>query len=351
MGLRSPLDRKTGARRRSHQNPRHDTKADSMAFGHLHEAPLMAKYLVTGGAGFIGSHLVSALHARGDSVVILDDFSTGSRANASSLPPSVVLMEGSITDPSVCGRATEGVDYVLHQAALPSVPRSIEDPIATNLVNVTGTLNMLIAARDAGVVRFVFASSSSVYGETRELPKTEAMPCTPCTPYAITKLAAEQYCQAFHGLYGLETICLRYFNVFGPRQDPDSPYAAAIPIFLRLLHAGKPPVFFGDGSQSRDFTYVANIVRANLAACSAPREATGGVYNCACGNRVSVREAAEALQRLLGTSITPVTMPERPGDIRHSHADITKARAVLGYEPETSFEEGLAETVEWYKSA
>ncbi len=305
----------------------------------------MTKYLVTGGAGFIGSHLAAAIRARGDAVVILDNFSTGKRAN---LPKGTELLEGSITDMAVCRRAVEGVDHVFHEAALPSVPRSIEDPLSTHRVNTTGTLNMLVAARDAAVKRFVFASSSSVYGETPELPKVETMPCAPCSPYAITKYVGEQYCRAFHRLYGLETVCLRYFNVFGPRQDPDSAYAAVIPLFLRRLCRGESPVFFGDGSQSRDFTFVANVVQANLAACAAPPEACGEVFNCASGNRVTVRDTADALQRLLGTDIPIKKAPGRPGDIRHSHADMSKARAVLGYAPPVSFEDGLKETVRWY---
>jgi len=309
----------------------------------------MARYLVTGGAGFIGSHLAAALRARGDQAVILDDFSTGKRANLERTGGAEVI-EGSITDPPACARAVDGVDYVLHQAALPSVPRSIADPVRTDRVNLAGTLNLLTAARDAGVRRFVFASSSSVYGETAVSPKVETLPPAPRSPYAITKATAEQYCQAFHRFYGLETICLRYFNVYGPGQDPDSPYAAAIPIFIRRLCRGASPVVYGDGEQSRDFTHVANVVAANLAACGAPVEAAGEVFNCACGQPVALRHVAALIQRQLGTDLPLEHAPERPGDIRHSHADIGKARTVLGYGPVVGLEAGLPETVEWYRS-
>ena len=309
----------------------------------------MTRYLVTGGAGFIGSHIVTALLERGDTVRVLDDFSTGRRENLDGL--DVDLVEGSIADLDTCHRAMDGVTHVFHEAALPSVPGSIADPVRFNEVNVAGTLHLLVAARDAGVRRFVFASSSAVYGDAPEQPKREDMPCAPMTPYAINKRAGELYLQAFHGLYRLETVALRYFNVFGPRQDPASPYAAVIPIFLRLMRDGKSPTIHGDGEQSRDFTYVGNVVRANLLAADAPPGFGGKILNCATGASVTVNSLVDALHRHSGLDIPPTHGPERPGDIRHSSADITRIRHDLAYTPDIPLDQGLKTTIEWFMNA
>jgi len=310
----------------------------------------MGRFLVTGGAGFIGSNLAEALCLRGDAVVVLDDFSTGKTENIGHLLDRLTLIEGSITDLATCRQAVADVDYVLHQAALPSVPRSVADPVASHNANATGTLNMLVAARDAGVRRFVYASSSSVYGDAPTLPKQETMTPMPLSPYAITKLAGEMYCLSFHRLYGLGTLVLRYFNVFGPRQDPASEYAAVIPKFVTQFLRGQSPVIHGDGEQSRDFTYVDNVVDANLRACAAPDAAVGQVYNCACGEQTTVNELAAVLRELTA-STAPIRYGElRPGDVKHSWADIKKARDVLGYGPRVNFREGLEKTVAWHQS-
>ncbi|MBI4715913.1 MAG: SDR family oxidoreductase, partial [Nitrospirae bacterium] len=258
-------------------------------------------YLVTGGAGFIGSHIVEALRERGDRVRVLDNFSTGKRGNLPVTTPLLEILEGDFRDPETCRRAMAGVTYVLHQGALPSVPRSIADPLTSHEVNVTGTLNLLIAARDAGVRRFVFASSSSVYGDTPTLPKHEEMIPNPMSPYALNKLAGEYYCRIFHRLYGLSTVALRYFNVFGPRQDPTSQYSAVIPKFISALMAGKAPVIYGDGEQSRDFTYVEDCVRANLLACEADDAASGEAINAACNRRTTLNELFRVIQAAVGT--------------------------------------------------
>jgi len=307
------------------------------------------KVLVTGGAGFIGSHLVTGLVERGFSVSVLDSFATGSRANLAHVGDSVELIEGSITDREVADRAVRGCEAVFHQAALPSVSRSLQDPIASNDANVTGTLTMLVAARDAGVRRFVYAGSSSAYGSNPTLPKHEEMSAIPKSPYAVAKLAGEQYCRVFGQLFELETVCLRYFNVFGPRQNPASRYAAVVPGFIRLLLDGKTLTLEGDGTQSRDFTYVGNVVQANLKALEAP-DVSGEVFNVACGQRYDLNFLILELSQILGVAPDVLRAPGRAGDVPHSLADISKARKLLGYEPEIDFREGLRRTVTWFQN-
>ena len=309
----------------------------------------MTFYLITGGAGFIGSHIVAELVRRGERVRVLDNFATGKRENLAPFLGQVELTEGDLRHPETVRQAVEGVEYVLHQGALPSVQRSIEDPLTTNEVNARGTLNLLIAARDAGVKRVVYASSSSIYGDSPTLPKVETMKPAPKSPYAASKLAGEHYCQVFHQVYGLEAVCLRYFNVFGPNQDPTSDYAAIIPKFITAMLRGDRPVIYGDGLQSRDFTPVVNVVEANLLAADA-EDAAGEVFNVACGKRHNLLELAEALNRILDTSLTPIHAAPRPGDVRHSQADVSRAERVLGYRIGVEFEEGLERAVEWYKS-
>lgn len=309
----------------------------------------MALYLVTGGAGFIGSHLVEKLISLGEKVRVLDNFLTGKRENIAPFLEQIELVEGDIRDYEVCQQACQGVDYVLHQAALPSVVRSVEDPKTTTEININGTLNLLLSAREKGVKRFVFASSSSVYGDDDSLPKREGREGRPLSPYALSKKTGEDYCRLFYQLYGLNTVCLRYFNVFGPRQDPLSPYAAVIPNFIGRLLRGKEPIIFGDGEQSRDFTYVENVVEANLLAIKAPDQVAGEVFNIACGQSISINTLASELNRLLGTQIKPLYTEPRAGDIRHSLADISKAREMLGFEPKYSFEVGLVKTLNWFK--
>jgi UDP-N-acetylglucosamine/UDP-N-acetylgalactosamine 4-epimerase len=308
----------------------------------------MSRYLVTGGAGFIGSHLVEALLARGEDVVVLDDFSTGRRENLAPFLDRVRLVEASIEDERACAEAVAGVDFLLHQAALGSVPRSVADPARTHDVNLTGTLNLLVAAGAAGVRRVVYAASSSAYGNTEELPKHEGMVPRPLSPYAVTKLAGEEYCRAFHASYGLATVSLRYFNVFGPRQDPTSQYAAVIPLFVTAAMAGRPPVIFGDGEQSRDFTYVENVVRANLQACEAPASASGEVFNIGCGERITINRLWREIRSLVGADVEPAHEAARPGDVRHSLASLDRARRTLGYAPEVGLAEGLGRTVAWF---
>ncbi|MCX7751745.1 MAG: SDR family oxidoreductase [Blastocatellia bacterium] len=307
----------------------------------------MATYLVTGGAGFIGSHVVERLVALGHRVRVLDDLSEGRRENLAAVWDRIEFLEGDVRDPEVVRRAVVGVDYVLHQAALRSVPRSVEDPMATTAVNVLGTVNLLQAAREAGVRRVVFASSSSVYGETSELPLRESQPPRPVSPYAVSKLAGEQYCAVFTRLYGMETVSLRYFNVFGPRQDPRSEYAAVIPRFILAALRGEPLEIHGDGLQSRDFTYVENVVEANVRAATQPGIA-GEVFNIGCGQRYSVLEVKAHLERIFGRSLPARHTPPRKGDVRHTQADMSKAEAGLGYRPLVSFEEGLRRTVEFF---
>ncbi len=308
----------------------------------------MALYLVTGGAGFIGSHIVHTLVQQGKQVRVLDNLSTGSLANIQDVLDAVTFIHGDITDLNTVREAMQGVDYVLHQAALPSVPLSIERPLDTDAANVRGTLHLLVAARDAGVKRFVFASSSSVYGEQEGAAKVETMLPAPISPYGASKAAGEMYCLAFYHTYGLPTVILRYFNVFGPRQNPDSPYAAVIPRFISALLRGEPPTIFGDGQQSRDFCYVSNVVDANLRACRA-RHAPGQVFNIATSRPNTVLDLFHTLRELTGAEVEPIFAPPRPGDIRHSAADISKARAILGYEPKVGFHEGLARTVLWFR--
>ena len=307
------------------------------------------KYLVTGGAGFIGSNIVDRLVRDGQEVRVIDDFSTGKIENIEHNLDKIELTTGSITDLELVKKAVEGVDYVLHQAALPSVPRSVANPIASNAVNIDGTLNILVAARDAGVKRVVYAASSSAYGDTPTLPKSEDMPPNPLSPYALTKLAGEQYCTIFYRLYGLETVSLRYFNVFGPRQDPTSQYAAVIPKFIEKILAGESPTIYGDGEQTRDFTFVTNNVEANLLACTAPNVG-GEVINVACGERYSLLQLVELINETLGTKIEPIFEPGRPGDVKHSLADISKARELLGFKPLVDFEEGLKLTIDHLRS-
>src|SRR5262245_57077477 len=309
----------------------------------------MATYLVTGGAGFIGSHLVEALVGRGELVRVLDNFSTGDRRNLDAVLDEIELVEGDVTDPETVRRATRGAELVFHQAALASVPRSVANPLATHRACVDGTLHVLIAARDAGARRVVYAASSSAYGNSRRLPKGEDDPTAPLSPYAVAKLAGEQYCAAFSEVYRLETVRLRYFNVFGPRQSPDSPYAAVIPLFIQAMTAGRRPVIHGDGTQSRDFTFVADVVGANLRAAQAPG-VCGRVYNVACGRRTSLLELLGHLNDLMGTRLAPEHAAPRPGDVRHSLADIRRARAEPGYEPTWDVDSGLAGGVRWVRS-
>lgn len=300
------------------------------------------KYLVTGGAGFIGSNIVKELLERGEKVRVLDNFSTGKRENL--LPfngnPNLEVIEGDLRSFHIVRDAVRGCDYILHQGALPSVPRSIKDPITSNEVNINGTLHILEAAREFGIKRVVFASSSSVYGNSDTLPKVETMPVAPLSPYALTKYAGERYCQIFHELYRLETVALRYFNVFGPNQDPTSQYSAVIPKFIKLMKEGKQPIIYGDGTQSRDFTYVSNNVEANLLACTQPGIA-GEVFNIACGERYTLLELVEAINEILGTKIQPKFLPERPGDVKHSLAEISKAKTLLGFDVKVKFVDGL----------
>ena len=309
----------------------------------------MAKYLVTGGAGFIGSNIVEELVRRGESVRVLDDFSTGRRENLESINGSE-FVEGSITDMNTCEAVCDGIDYVLHQAALPSVPRSLKDPVRSNIVNVTGTVNMLWAAHNAGVKRFIFATSSSVYGNTPILPKIETMTTIPLSPYAVSKLTGEHYCRVFYKCFGLETVSLRYFNVYGPRQDPNSQYGAVIPVFCKSLLAGEKPHIYGDGGQTRDFTYVADAVQANLNACTAPSACAGKVFNIAAGGRTSVIDLLHQIRALLSADdIEPIFSDVRQGDVRDSFADITLAKELIGYEPKYDTRRGLAEAIEYYK--
>jgi UDP-glucose 4-epimerase len=302
------------------------------------------KVLVTGGAGFIGSHIVDRLLARGADVRVLDNFSTGRRENLAGLAADIDVVEGDIRSFERVHNAVRGCDAVFHEAALPSVPRSIADPLTSHATNATGTLNVLLAARDEGVRRTVLASSSSVYGAAAGLPKHEGMPTLPISPYGVAKLAAEQYGRSFFEVYGLETVALRYFNVFGPRQDPASEYAAVIPKFIAALSEERSPVIFGDGAQSRDFTYVDNVVDANLSALDAPG-AGGRTYNVACGEQITLNRLASELRELIGAEAEAVHGPARPGDITHSLADVSRAREDLGYAPSVAFSDGLRRTV------
>jgi nucleoside-diphosphate-sugar epimerase len=315
---------------------------------------MSVKTLVTGGAGFIGSSLVRGLLELGHSIRVLDNLKTGKRENLAEVLDHIELIEADIRDREACARACAGIEAVLHQAAIGSVPLSIADPVTTHDVNVTGTLNLLLAARDAGARRFVFASSSSVYGDAPEEVKVETLPARPLSPYAVSKLAGEAYAIAFAGVYGLETVSLRYFNVFGPRQDPNSMYAAVIPRFATRLLEGQRPRIFGDGEQTRDFTFVTNVVQANLQALTCAPAACGKAYNIACGQATSLNELFRLLRDAAGEEargIEPTYEPPQKGDVRHSLASIAAARAHLGYEPAVELAEGLARTVEWYRKS
>ena len=307
----------------------------------------MSTYLVTGGAGFIGSHLTEELLRRGEKVRVVDSLITGHRRNLAHLP-GVEFVEGDVADLAVATRAVHGVDYVLHQAAIPSVPRSVEDPITSNRANIDSTLALLVAARDARVRRVVYAGSSSAYGNTPTLPKHEEMPTNPLSPYTLQKLVGEQYMQLFTSLYGLETVTIRYFNVFGPRQDPSSPYSGVISVFAKALLESKAPTIHGDGEQTRDFTYVANVVDGVLRAVTAPR-ASGQVINVATGTRISLNQLFTSMRDTIGSRLEPAYAPTRSGDVKDSLADITRARDLLGYQPLVSLEEGLKRTIDWYR--
>lgn len=311
----------------------------------------MSVYVVTGGAGFIGSHLVEALVKRGEQVRVVDNFSTGKRAHLTAVSDQLELCELDIRDLEGLRRAFQGVEYVIHQAAVPSVPLSVENPLQTHEVSATGTLNVLIAAREAGVKRVVYASSSSVYGDDPAPIQVESRAPAPLSPYAAAKLAGENYCKAFTAVYGLETVSLRYFNVFGARQDPASPYSAVIPIFMSAMLRGKAPTIYGDGTQTRDFVFVQNVVEANLLACHADSKAAGAAMNLACGDRITLIDLVRELNDLMGLKIAPIFAPPRPGDIKHSCADIRLAGELLGYEPRIGLREGLAHTLEWFKNS
>ncbi len=306
------------------------------------------KYLVTGGAGFIGSNIARHLLQDGQEVRILDNFSSGRHENIADLEGKVEMIEGDIRDYWTVIKAVKGVDYVLHQAALPSVPRSVENPLTSNSVNIDGTLNMLEVSKNAGVKKFVLASSSSVYGESEELPKHEGMTPSPLSPYAISKLTGEYYCQVYWQLYGFPTVSLRYFNIFGPHQDPASQYAAVVPRFITSLLEDKQPVVFGDGAQSRDFTYIDNCVAANILAATSDK-IVGDVFNVACAGQYTLNELLDILREIIGVDTPAKYDPERPGDIKHSYADVRKL-IKFGYDPKVDFKEGLKRTVEFFKA-
>jgi nucleoside-diphosphate-sugar epimerase len=310
----------------------------------------MSNVLVTGGAGFIGSHLTEALLQEGHQVRVLDDFSTGKSDNLNFDKefPSLEVIEGDIRNLGICQKAIKGMEYVFHQAALPSVQRSVEDPLGSNAVNVEGTLNILMAAREEGVKRVMYASSSSIYGDTPTLPKMEEMPPNPLSPYALQKYIGEMYCRLFYQLFGLETISLRYFNIFGPKQDPNSVYSAVIPRFIHALIHNQRPTVFGDGEQSRDFTYIDNVVQANLLAMSADH-VRGEAINVACGKRASLNQLLDFLKKILGSNLMPVYEEPRKGDVKHSLADISQGKKTLNYEPKVDIEMGLKRTVEFFK--
>lgn len=308
---------------------------------------LNKKILITGGAGFIGSNLTKALLEKGAKVRVLDNFITGRRRNIEPFlgGDNFELIEGDLRNYSTVKRAAEGMDYTLHQGALPSVPRSIKDPVTTNNINILGTLNVLEAAKEAGVKRVVYASSSSIYGDSETLPKREDMPVRPLSPYALSKYTGERYCQMFHQIYGLETVCLRYFNVFGPNQDPTSQYAAVIPKFINLIMKNEAPVIYGDGSQSRDFTYVENVIEANLLACGA-NEGAGEVFNVAYGKSFNLLQLVGSINNHLSKDIKPRFTDSRSGDVKHSLASVERAKIKLGYEPKVNFEQGLEKLIQ-----
>lgn len=310
----------------------------------------MAKYLITGGAGFIGSNIAEELLKRGEYVRIIDNFSTGKRENIEEFIDDIDLIEGDLRNIDDVKRAVKDIDFVLHQAALPSVPRSVADPISSNANNIDGTLNLLVAAKEAGVKRVVIAASSSAYGDTEILPKVEYMMPNPLSPYAVTKYVEELYGRVFYKVYGLETVLLRYFNVFGPKQDPTSQYAAVIPKFITKILKGESPIIFGDGEQTRDFTYVDNVVEANILAATSEKVGHGEVINIACGQRISLNQLVDKINEILGTNIRPIYDKPRVGDIKHSLASIEKAEKLLGYSVKVTFEEGLRKVIDWYKT-
>jgi nucleoside-diphosphate-sugar epimerase len=311
---------------------------------------MSALYLVTGGAGFIGSHIVESLVKKGERVRVIDNLSTGKLENLKLFMDEIEFIEGDLRDPKAAAQAAEGADFILHQAAIPSVPRSIEDPIGSTENNLKGTLHLLMAARDAKVKRLVYASSSSIYGDSPTLPKREDLLPAPLSPYAASKLAVEYYCQVFHRVYGLETVSLRYFNVFGPRQDPLSPYAAVIPKFITRALTKKPLVVYGDGEQSRDFSYVADVVQANLLACGATGIA-GEQFNVGSGEQTSLNQLVQALKEIIDPDLTAEYTEPQPGDVRHSLAGIEKAQRLMGFAPTVPFSEGLLRTVAWFKAS
>ncbi|MBI2149259.1 MAG: SDR family oxidoreductase [Acidobacteria bacterium] len=308
----------------------------------------MAVYVVTGGGGFIGSHIVEELLRRKETVKVIDNFSTGKRENIGPFKGEVDLIELDLAEAENLAQFLKGVDYVIHQAAIPSVPKSMLDPVKSHNANVNGTLRLLVACREAGVRRVVYASSSSLYGDSPALPKHEGMMPNPLSPYGAQKLFGEMYCQVFSRAYGFETVSLRYFNVFGPRQDAASQYSGVLALFIPAVLKGHRPTIYGDGQQSRDFTYVQNVVEGNLLACSAA-EVSGQVFNVACGDRITVNSMLHQINEITGSDISPIHADRRAGDIMHSQADITRAREHLGYEPKVSFEEGLRRTIEWYR--
>jgi UDP-glucose 4-epimerase len=308
----------------------------------------MSKFLVTGGAGFIGSNICTKLVSQDCFVRVIDNLLTGKKSNLAAISDKIEFIEADMGNPDAARAAMKGIDVVLHQGALPSVPRSVDDPALTHRHCVDATFTLLLAARDAKVKRFVYAASSSAYGDSPTLPKVETMPVIPLSPYAAAKLMGEYYCSVFYKVYGLQTISLRYFNVFGPHQDPTSQYAAAIPAFVTSILKDKPPTVYGDGEQSRDFTYIDNVVEANLLAARV-KQTKGDVVNIACGEVVTVNEIIDTINRLLGKKIRPIYEPVRPGDVKHSLADITVAKKLLGFKPVVLFKEGLAKAIEWYR--
>jgi UDP-N-acetylglucosamine/UDP-N-acetyl-alpha-D-glucosaminouronate 4-epimerase len=307
----------------------------------------MANYVVTGGGGFIGSHIVEELIRRRETVKVIDNFSTGKRENVAPFQKDAEIIESDIADATNLVELFKGADYVIHQAAIPSVPKSIINPVKSHHANVNGTLNVLIAARDAGVKRVVYASSSSLYGDSPTLPKHEGMMPNPLSPYGAQKLFAEMYCQVFTKAYKLETVSLRYFNVFGPRQDSTSQYSGVLALFIPAVLQDRRPSIYGDGLQSRDFTYVQNVVEANLLSCKAPGVA-GQVFNIACGDRITVNSMLQQINKITGKDIAPIYAESRAGDIKHSQAEISRAKELLGYQPKVTFEEGLRRTIDWY---
>ena len=307
----------------------------------------MSFFLVTGGAGFIGSNLVEALLMRGEKVRVVDNFSTGKKENLIPFLSDIELIEGDIADPSISKKAVKGVEYILHEAALGSVARSVDDPIATNRANIDGTLNLLIAAKDENIQRFVLAASSSCYGDSEELPKREDMPVNPLSPYAVTKLTQEHYCKVFYHIYGLPTVILRYFNVYGPRQDPNSIYSAVVPIFISRLLKGERPTIFGDGEQSRDFTFVEDVVNANILACKTPN-IEGEIFNIAYGQRITINKLFGIIKKRINSNLEPIYGDKRPGEVRHSLADISKAKKLMGYKSRFSIEDGISKTIEYF---